>query len=169
MTTPTTVERREVPGVRLHAGGFQEDRPAGLQRVLRHVRGQPGQSASRRCTRARGTRARWARVVKIDSQRHHRRQAGAPSRRLLKAVNASADYENAASLRGSPDIQRLTATWHRVGLCKSVATPKPPLRTLAGGSCRATRYSMPRDPPERGNPHRAGDGIPARPKKPKSF
>ena len=35
----------EVPGVRVFAGGFQEDRAAGLQRVLRHVCREPGQFA----------------------------------------------------------------------------------------------------------------------------
>ena len=37
--TPT----REMPGLRIHAGGFQEDRPARLQRLLRHFRGRIGQ------------------------------------------------------------------------------------------------------------------------------
>src|SRR5213593_4614484 len=82
-------------GVRFHASGFQEDWPAGMQRVLCHIRGRPDHAPQ---AMHKGTEH----VGKLPQRAHRAMELNdrmkSLTENLQKAV-ADENYETAASLR----------------------------------------------------------------------
>ena len=84
------------PALRLHPGGFQEGRPAGLPGMLRDLRRSRWRACSRPCTRARGTSAKSRKpCARAATCRTGSRQL---QKKLAKAIEAE-DFEQAAVLR----------------------------------------------------------------------
>ena len=95
----------EVPALRLHPGGFQEGRPAGLPGMLPDLRRRRWRACSRPCTKARGTSAKCPKRLRQTRDLSDRLKQLAEETR--PRPSKTEDFEQAAILRD--EIKQTTA------------------------------------------------------------